>query len=90
MKSVLPIMPLLMKLYRRRAYAKIMNLDSQMIINGLREQLLSQLVFFVMNLHVRRRSIFLCKNMERRRIMLLAELEEMQNFWSKTIDQEDL
>lgn len=45
-------------------YAKIINLGSQMIINNLKEQQQSRIVFFVMNLHVRRRSIFLCRHGE--------------------------
>ena len=46
------------------AYAKIINLGTQMIINSLRDQQQSRIVFFVMNVHVRRRSIFLCRHGE--------------------------
>jgi 6-phosphofructo-2-kinase / fructose-2,6-biphosphatase 2 len=46
------------------SYAKLIDLGNQLIVNRIKEHLQSRIVFFVMNLHIRRRSIFLCRHGE--------------------------
>ena len=46
------------------SYAKLIDLGNQLIVNRIKEHQQSRIVFFVMNLHIRRRSIFLCRHGE--------------------------